>query len=135
VLSHAVDKACEEGGDQDQAYWLKQMAEVADKIASTVERVLRIQAIQVVTYPLMQYVVARIMDVLVTSVQRFLLTSGYVSLDAAEEVAKQYAAQYFVPEWRLAVVGVSDGRDRQKEGVRHSEAFWKENYADVADDD
>lgn len=139
VLSQAIDKAIEEDGE-GQAYWLKQMSEVAEKISATVERVLRIQAIQLVTYPLMQYVVARIMDVLVTSMQEFLMISGYAGpADVAEEIAKQYGAHYFVPAWRRAVVGIENGNAATKDipqfkDVRRAERIWRENQ-NVEDDD
>lgn len=99
---------------------------IADKVSAMVERIIRSQATQVVTWSLMQYMVARIVDILKLSLARFLIDHDLAGPDEVDDLVETYGKLYYVPQWKKHVQG---GQPAERQGDRwrdKAEEEWRD---------
>lgn len=99
---------------------------IADKVSAMVERIIRSQATQVVTWSLMQYMVARIVDILKLSLARFLLDYDLAEPDQIDDLVETYGKLYYVPQWKKHIGG---GQPAERQAGRwrdKAETEWRQ---------
>ena len=129
VLMHAVEQMGEiETAEQEG--WADKTITIADKVSATVERIIRSQATQVVTWSLMQYMVARIVDILKLSLSRFLLDYDLAAPEEVDDLVETYGKLYYVPQWKKHVGGGRPASHQGDSWQKKAEKDWRQRVID-----
>lgn len=129
VLMHSIEQMGEiETPEQEE--WAGRVITIADKVSAMVERIIRSQATQVVTWSLMQYMVARIVDILKLSLARFLIDYDLASPEDVDDLVEVYGKQYYVPQWKRHVKGGQPAERQADRWQDKSEADWRQRTID-----